>query len=87
MGLKQPLDSDTPVTGTKGRLGTKDLDRDRWLVWLKLRVRAYVGPEFELGRWSFFPYHPILSELWITQLSEQIIKLLHSNIYYINSPL
>ena len=27
-GLKRSLDSGTPVTGTKGRLGTEDLDRD-----------------------------------------------------------
>ena len=32
----------------------KDLNRDRWLAWLKLRDRVLV-PRFELGRWSFFP--------------------------------
>ena len=28
--------------------------------------------QFELGRWSFFPWRPILSELWSSQLPEQL---------------
>ena len=29
-GLKRPLDNGTPMTATKGQLGTKDLDQDWW---------------------------------------------------------
>ena len=29
-------------------------------------------PEFEVGHWSFFPCRPVLSELWISQISEQV---------------
>ena len=32
-------------------------------------LRQSVGPEFELGHWSFFPSRPILSELWSSLLT------------------
>ena len=44
--IKQSLDSSTPMTGTKGEWGAKNLDRDWWLTWpkpaieLRSRVRA-----------------------------------------------
>ena len=32
-------------------------------------LKSQIDPKFELSCWSFFPCRPILSELWISQLS------------------
>ena len=58
------------VTGTKGRLGTKNLDRDRWLEWLKLRDRGYVTSSSSVSG----PFSPVALFFRAVhlQLSEQV---------------